>query len=476
MKVRLTHILMLIVSLCISVGFYFMVRYLLRDLEAQTFQATEEMMVDSAYRMASQLEYQLGARDLNVENCAKILSGKQPELLDLAKIYHLEKERVGLQYYVTDQAGCVIFDSGVSTRVGHDYSLQNDVFKTLRGEYGARSSRLNADDDCSSVLYIAAPVRRADEVIGVLSVYKAQRDVMPFITQRRRVIIKVCIIVAIGTVTFVGAVFFLLYRPIGRLTDYAQAVIDGQRPSLPPLGRGREVNTLGLALRDMRETLEGREYAKNYVQTLTHELKSPLSAIRAASELLEEEMPVHHRQRFMSAIQMEVDRSEAILSRLQQLSVIEGLSELERHDEVRVDELVRNLVREYQVLFEQQQLSLRIKVDDAVVSGDPFLLRSTVQNLFDNAYKYAPPSSVVDVEVLSNVDSVVLSVRNEGEPIPQYAVERIFDRFYSAHGEGVEKGSGLGLALVKEAVMLHHGQVAYDYDDGRHVFTLQLPR
>ena len=119
MKVRLTHILMLIVSLCISVGFYFMVRYLLRDLEAQTFQATEEMMVDSAYRMASQLEYQLGARDLNVENCAKILSGKQPELLDLAKIYHLEKERVGLQYYVTDQAGCVIFDSGVSVSYTH---------------------------------------------------------------------------------------------------------------------------------------------------------------------------------------------------------------------------------------------------------------------------------------------------------------------------------------------------------------------
>ena len=86
------------------------------------------------------------------------------------------------------------------------------------------------------------------------------------------------------------ALSYLLTRPIDRLARYADGIRLGKRPPFPKLGR-TEIADLGLALRRMQEALEGRQYAEEYVQTLTHELKSPLSAIRGAAELLQEGMP-----------------------------------------------------------------------------------------------------------------------------------------------------------------------------------------
>ena len=89
---------------------------------------------------------------------------------------------------------------------------------------------------------------------------------------------------------------FALTRPIDRLARYADGIRLGKHPPFPRLG-STEIGDLGLALRRMQEALEGRQYAEEYVQTLTHELKSPLSAIRGAAELLEEGMPREQQAR-----------------------------------------------------------------------------------------------------------------------------------------------------------------------------------
>jgi len=155
------------------------------------------------------------------------------------------------------------------------------------------------------------------------------------------------------------------------------------------LGRGREINTLGSALRGMREALEGRAYTKNYVQTLSHELKSPISAIKASAELLEEEMPAEQRNKFLKTITSEVDRSEKVISRLQQLSLMEGMSELERREEVSLDVLVNELLTEYKPIAEVQRIIISAKLAFVVYKGDSFLLRAAFQNLLENAIKFS---------------------------------------------------------------------------------------
>ena len=79
-----------------------------------------------------------------------------------------------------------------------------------------------------------------------------------------------------------------MLQPLRQLTEYVLAVKRGERPAAPELKANSDVNTLAAALEEMREELEGRDYAATFVQTLTHELKSPLAAIRATAELLAE--------------------------------------------------------------------------------------------------------------------------------------------------------------------------------------------
>lgn len=185
--------------------------------------------------------------------------------------------------------------------MGQDYSRWNDVYLTLRGQYGARSSRESADDPESSVMYVAAPIRDGEKIIGVVSVSKPNRTLQPYIdrSQRRLAWLGAGLIV-LGLLVGAGLSWWLS-RSLDRLTRYAQAVSEGRRAELPRY-RGGEMAQLAGAVERMRVQLEGKDYVERYVHTLTHELKSPLAAIRGAAELLEGEMPAEQRARFVGNI------------------------------------------------------------------------------------------------------------------------------------------------------------------------------
>jgi two-component system sensor histidine kinase CreC len=110
-------------------------------------------------------------------------------------------------------------------------------------------------------------------------------------------------------------------RPIKRLTDYANAIRQGKRVEFPELDRS-EIGEMGYAFAKMQETLEGKKYVEQYVQKLTHEVKSPLSAIRGAAELLEEKMEPGQRGRFLSNIRHEANRIQEIVDRMLELSAL----------------------------------------------------------------------------------------------------------------------------------------------------------
>jgi len=476
-NIRPSQVILFFVCLSIGLGFALLCRMLILDLEAQTLQATEEVMVDVAYRQAQQIERELIGSDGDLKvACEGSLLRKPPHLEVKPVIYQLRKDSIGLDFYVVDKNGLVIFDSSGQSE-GLNFSEYNDVYQTLRGQYGARSSRAVESDDLSSILYIGAPIHYQNQIVGVLTAYKAQRDVLPFILDRRAKILKVCALIALGMTLFVGGVFFWVYRPIGLLTRYAQGVIEGKRPRFPSLGKGREIQTLGAALMNMRETLEGREYAKNYVQTLTHEMKSPLAAIKATAELLQEEMRPEQRMKFMQSLIREVDRSEKVLTRLQQLSLIEGMSELVRQEVIAVDGILDELLLEYEASLQTKQLKVLKDLQPCALNGDPFLLRSAFQNLIDNAIKYAPEGGSILIEVKASDDeNISVSIGSEGEPIPSYAHERMFERFYALDSSKQRKGCGIGLALVREAVSLHAGEVHYQYIDERNTFIVELSK
>lgn len=457
---RLTRVTLFLLVLIMSFGFYQLVVYLLDDVDAQTFQATEEVMVDAANVMAGVVEQQLAENADQPDATTLRAAFTQAQQHEInAKIYNHTKTNLGLNAYITDAQGLVIFDSNEGKREGEDFSKYNDVFRTLEGRYGARSSRTDEEDPHSSVLFIAAPIHSGDNIIGVITVYKPQADVLTFITARRRDILSATLLIGGGIILLVTAVFVWVFQPLGKLTNYAQSISRGERLPLPNLGKGREVNTLGNALHDMRETLEGRSYVKNYISTLTHELKSPLAAIRGASELLQEDMPTEQRNRFLENIRTETERSESLVRDLVQLSELEGQSHLENHRDLNLTSLCQEIADEAKPRLAIKNLQLVTQLEpDTQITGDNMILKLAVKNLLENAISFSPTDSTITLSLTKDSNKVTISIQDEGEGAPDYALERAFEHFYSLPRPGSDrKGTGLGLPLAYEAAKLHGG-------------------
>ncbi len=465
---RITLLVQLLVLGLIATGFVLLGRQLLADTEFETFEATEECMIDLSQVLAASIEVAV-ARDFQGE----VESGHLAELSEAmdrahrksfeSRIFKLTKTEVGVGVYVTNADGMVVYGSD-SSLVGKDFSAYNDVLKTLRGGYGARSSRAVENDPRSSVLYVAAPIQIDDKVVGVVTVSKAQSQVRPFIERRVQRITGSLMAIGAGVLSLSLAVFFWLLRPIRRLADYASAIGDGKRVALPEIGKSREALSLGRAMEEMKTRLEGRRYVERYVQTLTHELKSPLAAIRGAGELLEEpDMPTDQREKFLQNIRRETDRSQRIIERLLQLSKLESLDQLETTQVVAPRQLVDEALEECadRVAVKCLSIDVREEPDLPALQVDPLLVRSALVNLLENAIKFSPSDAAIEVQVGKKDGCVEFIFRDSGAGVPDYAIDRVFDHFYSLEGPDTgRKGSGLGLAMVREVASLHGGRTS----------------
>jgi two-component system sensor histidine kinase CreC len=454
---RTTHVALAGIALIIAAGFYLMVSQLLQDSRIEVYQATEETMVDTANVLAALLEGTVSQEKPDVGALDVALSAAGERKLH-AQIQSLTKERVGLQVYVTNADGVVIYDS-TGQAEGQDFSKWNDVARTLKGQYGARATRLNAADPMSSVIHVAAPIMAGEKIVGVLTVVKSKADQAPLVKEQRRRIMQSGLLIGGGLLLFVGAVFFWLFRPMRQLSEYAESISAGKRRSLPRLGHGKEARTLGNAIEKMREELEGREYAGQYIRTLTHELKSPLSAIQGAAELLQETMPEEQRQRFLANIRSETERAERLIRRLLRLSEVERLKSLESRQEISVKSLMQQLQEDAFALADSRAVSLNVilPATAAVISGTAELLRSALLNLLENAIDFSPSGSTVDFTFESGA---TFTIKDHGPGIPDYAQSHLFERFYSLkHAQTNRRGTGLGLCFVREVAMLHGAEV-----------------
>jgi len=475
---RFTRVTLFFIAFIITLGFYQLARHFLAEVEPQTFQATEEMMVDTANLLAEMVEDDLAAGKPDSAALARAFDGARAREFE-ARIFDHVKTTVGLNIYITDDKGIVLFDSEGGRFTGQDFRSKRDVSRTLAGIYGARSTRLDPESAVSSVLHVAAPIGELSDPIGVLTVYKPQLDVMPLVRERRRIIYTACGLIGGGIAFLIGAVFLWLFHPIGKITDYARAIERGERPEKPNIGIGREVNTLAHALDSMRDALEDRNYVQRYVQTLTHEMKSPLAAIRGAAELLGEDMPVEARRRFLGNILAETSRSERLINRLLELSAIESRKSLGDGETVDLRDIVSHAIDQARPLAEVADVSIRCESPPAPINvkGEAFILRAAVTNLLENAIDFSPRGAEVIIDFASTESGCEIYIRDQGPGVPDYARERIFERFYSLrHHSSRRKGTGLGLTLVREAAELHGGSIHLDpADGGGTIARLTLP-
>ncbi len=449
-------------ALIVGLVGYFMLQVFMDELKPGMRQSAEDTLVDTANLLA-----ELATRDFN----------QQPqnfEAFDLAfqrllqrqykaNIFTVNKTASKLRVYITDQQGIVVYDSdGIA--VGSDYSRWNDVYLTLRGQYGARSTKSDPDDELSTVMHVAAPIYASGEIAGSITVAKPNFSVQPFIDMAHNKIIRQALLLILVTFIVSLSIAYLLTHSIRKLVYYADDV-SNQKPAVLPTIREKELANLAASIENMKTKLEGKDYVEQYVHSLTHELKSPVSAIKGASELLNPDMPAGLQQKFIGNIQLEIERIDEVINRLLALAKVEKQSAIERLEQVQLGGLLHEVIASKAAACAAKNLKIECGCSDTIsVQGDRFLLSQATDNLLQNAIEFSPEGGTISIQVIRDSDagkgSAKILIRDEGPGIPAYASEKIFERFYSLNRPGTnKKSSGLGLCFVKEIAHLHRGTI-----------------
>ncbi|KRP42672.1 two-component system, OmpR family, sensor histidine kinase CreC [Pseudomonas libanensis] len=455
---RLGLRIFLVYALFIGLTGYFVLNTVMKEIRPGVRQSTEETLVDTANLLAEILREDVKNGTLGQSHWPALLKAygsRQPG----ATIWGLPKNQVNHRIYVTDAKGTVLLDS-TGEAVGQDYSKWNDVYLTLRGEYGARSTRSAVEDPASSVMHVGAPIRDNGQIIGVVTVAKPNSSLQPYVDRtERRLLWYGAGLVVLGLL--LGAVLsWWLSVALRRLTAYAEAVSEGRRAELPHY-RGGELRQLSAAVEHMRTQLEGKAYVEHYVHTLTHELKSPLAAIRGAAELLQGDMSREQQQRFVGNIDSESARLQQLIERLLNLAQVEQRQGLEEQSSIPLAALVEDVLKAQCARIEGVGLHVEQAIAaDVKVFGEPFLLRQALGNLLDNALDFTPPGGALRFSAQVRHNDVQVSLFNQADAIPDYALPRLSERFYSLpRPASGRKSTGLGLNFVEEVMKLHGGSL-----------------
>lgn len=446
-------------------------RVFLAEVKPGVRQAMEDTLVDTANVLAELATDDFLAGRIDDGNFARRVRELRGRDFGAA-IWGFGKRASNYRVYITDARGMVVFDS-TGEALGRDYSRWNDVYLTLRGRYGARSTPAQRDDPNSTVMHVAAPIRDpSGRIIGSLTVAKPNSTIAPFIERSQRVVLRWGGVL-MGAALLIGLIAtWWLSRQLNGLRRYAHAVSAGRRAELP--AAAGEFGELGRALESMRTQLEGKQYVEQYVHTLTHEMKSPLAAIRGSAELLETRpgeapMAEEDRARFAASIRRQSDRLAQMIDKLLALAAVEHRQRLEKPEPVDLAAIAREAAEQCAPRLAQGGLRLSLDLAEGLplLDGDPFLLRQALVNLIDNAADFSPAQGEIALRLYRDGDAQRVDVGDRGTGVPEYALPRVFERFYSlSRPAGGSRSSGLGLCFVAEVAALHGGHAALSNRDG----------
>ena len=459
--------------LIVGIAAWFLLAVFAQQVKLGVRSTQEDTLVDTAYLLAALVadDVKTGTIEQSkvMAQIAQVRSARVDAVIDGAR-------KAGFNYrvYVTDARGLVLFDS-TGTDVGKDYSRWNDVFLTLRGKYGARSTMSDPNDEASTVMHVAAPIRDGSKIIGVLTVAKPNSTVQPFIERGQRAIVQGGVVLLVLSLLIGGAIAWWLSHSLRKLMRYIADVEQGNKAQLPELGNN-EIATLGRALEAMRNKLEGKEYVEELMHTLAHELKSPIAAIQGSAELMQEEMPDEQRRHFLANILNQNARQKQLIDKLLALIRVENQQHLSAPSPVSVRELASQVQGDCAARLAARGLLFSIDVDDIEIPGDPLLLRQALDNLVDNAIDFSPDGASIQLRSARRERMLALSVSDRGTGIPPFAQDRLFERFYSLPRPDGARSTGLGLPFVREAAALHGGTVSVQgREGGGAIAVLELP-
>ena len=283
--------------------------------------------------------------------------------------------------------------------------------------------------------------------------------------------------------------------PVRRLRAAAQRLGGGDLTARAPRLGGGEIGDLGSTFNTMATQIAEREerlteldrLKSEFVSSVSHELKTPLTTIKLLAHLLQRsDVPEDEKLDYSKTIAVECDRQIEFVGNLLDVSRIESGAYKLRQMRVDVPELIDSCVRveRHRAELLGLQLTTGVTADNGAVSGDFEALRIVIRSLIDNAIKYTPEGGRILVSASTNDETVTITVTDTGKGVPETDLPRIFEKFYRGEAEGgamqpgtAAPGVGLGLYLAQHIVAQLNGEITVESKQGMGTtFSVTLPR
>lgn len=231
-------------------------------------------------------------------------------------------------------------------------------------------------------------------------------------------------------------------------------IFDVQTTAIPEVG-------LAITMNDITYLKKLDEIKNDFVNAISHDLRSPLTAIMGYIDLIDRVGPLNEtQQEFVARVQSSAQSITSLVDDLLNLGKIE--SGFDTHSEkIYLEQLIRFIVDGFRYQVIEKRIELIIDLPDEIppIFANPSQMRQVIENLLDNAFKYTPPGGKISIQAKVEQNQVIIQVQDNGIGISPLDLPHIFDKFYRAGNVGNINGTGLGLSIVKSIIENYHGRI-----------------
>ena len=374
-----------------------------------------------------------------------------------------------LAIYVTDNDGLLVLDSR-GLILGKDMRAHNEVDSALSGDHditrvveeqvpGPKKTRGAVVEYLYKSRYLNAsnPIYGNNgEILGAVVVVAPLMDLLD-----QNYLLQFIFYIFLISLIFGALGSYRISRNIRRIEKYTTSLFSGEDVDMPDLNN--QFNKLAKTIENARAEVELKDDVEQYIDTLAHELRTPITGIQLTAENLLTPMSDEQRKRFIENILDSNKHMDLLVNRLLDLSRIERRETLKAIESVNILQIVNNVLnapsRSKNILDKNLNIVLEIS-KKSLLMAEKILLEQAIGNIINNALDFSPKLGTITIKVSETNTAISIIVLDDGPGIPPHVLSKLFTRFFSVSrtDTGV-RGNGLGLRFVRKIMQLHGGEV-----------------
>ena len=387
-------------------------------------------------------------------------------------------EETGLsRILVTDSTGKALYDTRETGGAVGRYILYTEIVQALMGNDAFSCAYHNGAFRSRA----SSPVLYQNQIIGAVYAYEYDTEQAALLEGLQENLLKLSAVIGVVVLALSLVLYMALTKKIGKLLTAIRQVREGAYSHRAEIAGHDEIAQIGEEFNSLTDRLQTTENARRrFVSDASHELKTPLAAIRLLTDsiLQTDSIDPETTREFVSDIGQEAERLSRITEDLLRLTRLDS-SVLDAASEVDVLPVLEQVLRMMGLVAQEKGVDLTYDAaEGCAVLSSKDELHQVIYNLVDNAVKYTPAGSVIEIRTEKDAQQVVVSVSDNGPGIPDEQKPRIFDMFYSGANKisDSRRSLGLGLSLCKSIITAHGGKISVEDNHPKGtVFTFTLP-